>query len=84
MLNANNNIWQAYNYLSDVQTLLYFNNGLHQDNSKAYEYLNDAKSQLHDIIISWDNDERMRAMTGDLPMPVIPEEDEEHGDETHF
>jgi len=69
MVNVNNNIWQAYNYLSDVQTLLYFNNGLHQDNSKAYEYLNDAKSQLHDIIIS---------------MPVIPEEDEEHGDETHF
>ena len=84
MVNVNNNIWQAYNYLSDVQTLLYFNNGLHQDNSQAYQYINDAKSQLHDIIISWRDDERSEAITGNWDMPIIPEEEQEYGNETHI
>ena len=84
MVNVNNNIWQAYNYLSDSQNLLYLNNGLHHDNSQAYQFMNEAKAFLHDIILSWDNDERMRAMTGDLPMPIIPEEEGESENETHI
>ena len=64
MVNTNKEVWQAFNAVSDVQTLLFDfdSHGVVPINGEVARELRHAKQHLYEVVRSWSVDEMQKTV----------------------